>query len=68
MVEDGKIAFLSASAENMNVELLDYCAAKTYEEDKIALFSCIVPRLTDEQKQVWVTIHARVWSMAQAQM
>lgn len=59
MIENGKTAFLSSSAKNMDSDMIDFCLEKTYQEGKTALFSGIVPCLTNDQKQTWIVRASR---------
>lgn len=54
MIEDGKNAFLSSTAKNMEPDILDFCLEETYQKRKLTLFSSIVPYITDSQRQTWI--------------
>lgn len=55
MIADEKNAFLSSTAKSMELDMIDFCLEKTYQEGKIALFTGIVPCLTDDMKETWAT-------------
>lgn len=59
MIEDNKNAFLSSTAMHMATDIIEYCAEKTYQKNDIALFTNLVPYLTDDQKQTWITRASR---------
>lgn len=59
MIEDNKNAFLSSTAMYMTADIIDYSIEKTYQKDKIALFTNLVPYLTDSQKQTWIARASR---------
>lgn len=59
MMEDNKNAFLSSAARHMTADIIEYCAKKTYRENKTALFTNLVPYFTDQQKQAWAARASR---------
>lgn len=54
MIKDGKLAFLSSTAEHMEPDMLAFCLEQTYQKGELALFSSIVPYITDDMRQTWI--------------
>lgn len=59
MIDDEENAFLAGTAKFMESDVIDFCLEKTYQEGNIAVFAGIVPCLTDDQKQTWITRASR---------
>jgi hypothetical protein len=54
MLEDGKIAFFSASIKNMGSSLINACAENAYQTERVSFFSVIAPHLSETARLYWV--------------